>query len=716
MSRFSMSRRRAPLGFALLLLLGCGHTAATTTSPTTTATTAPPTVAAATPPATELPAIPPVVHPEGPPTVAAGNQFWSFLDQAVTSFGAATDGGYAYVVGGYHGTPHDYRPEGQSGAFRRMKLADGAWETLPSVTPLQGLALVAHAGKLCRVGGMRVFTEAPKLRSLDEVACYDAVSGVWRDLPQLPAARSSHDAIVVGHTLYVVGGWQLAGDASSGRFHDTIATLDLSRPDAQWGSLPAPFTRRGLALAATTSELLVAIGGMNSDEQLLRRVDVLDTRRGTWRAGPEFPGEAFGVAAVGIGDDVIAAGRDGGVYRLRPRATAWERIGELAFPRMFHRLVARSADELLAIGGIRGMTTAPRTRHIESIALRPTTDARFVALTFPYGGHAKNRQGVLVHDDEVFLFGGNVSLEQHDFEPQHFTREHEVLDLPSLSWRTAAPYPVSRQTMQTVVLGSDEAARGLSIGGFGHDGTVARTHPEAYVYAFGDDRWTQRAGALPSPRSQFALVDTDAKLYALGGLDYDPTREGRDQFRHVTSVLEGAVDDTSGAFAEMGIDIPEARRAFGAARLGNRVYLVGGMAGEFELVTTCRVFDLAARTFAPMTCPARTRLNPQLVALGDALYLVGGTSQQGTELAAERTIERYDPARDSWSVTLDTLPIEPRHARAFAYNGHLAVLSTHDAAAEAHLVLVTPPTATAPSGAVVSRGPRASARRAPRRP
>jgi len=712
MSRFPTIRRCAPLASALTLLLGCGHTAATT-APTTAATVAPSSVAETTlTAATVPPGIAPVVHPDGPPTIAAGNQFWSFLEQPVTSFGAATDGGYAYIVGGYHGTPHDYRPEGQSGEFRRMKLADGVWETLPSVTPLQGLALVAHAGKLCRVGGMRVFGEAPKLRSLDEVACYDAASSAWRDLAPLPVARSSHDAIVVGHTLYVVGGWQLAGDPRSGRFHDTIATLDLSRADAQWGSLPAPFTRRGLALAATTNEL-VAIGGMSSDEEMLRRVDVLDTRRGTWRAAPEFPGEAFGVAAVGIGEDVIAAGRDGGVYRLRPRATAWERIGDLAFPRMFHRLVARSADEILAIGGIRGMTTAPRTRHIESIALRPTTEARFVALTFPYGGHAKNRQGVLVHDDEVYLFGGNVSLEQHDFEPQHFTREHEVLDLPSLSWRTAAPYPVARQTMQTVVLGVDEAARGLSIGGFGHDGTVARTHPEAYVYAFAADRWTQRAGALPSPRSQFVLVDVDAKLYALGGLDYDPSREGRDQFRHVTSVLEGAADDTSGAFAEIGIDIPEARRAFGAARLGNRVYLVGGMAGEFELVTTCRVFDLQARTFAPMTCPARTRLNPQLVALGDALYLVGGTSQQGTELAAERTIERYDPARDSWSVTLDALPIEPRHSRAFAYNGHLAILSTHDAAPEAHLVLVTPPTAIAASA---SPGPRASARRAPRRP
>ena len=414
------------------------------------------------------PGIAPVVHPDGPPTIATGNQFWSFLEQPVTSFGAATDGGYAYIVGGYHGTPHDYRPEGQSGEFRRMKLADGAWETLPSVTPLQGLALVAHAGKLCRVGGMRVFDEAPKLRSLDEVACYDAASGAWRNLAPLPAARSSHDAIVVGHTLYVVGGWQLAGDARSGRFHDTIATLDLSRADAQWSALPAPFTRRGLALAATTTAL-VAIGGMSSDEEMLRRVDVLDTRRGTWRAAPEFPGEAFGVAAVGVGEDVIAAGRDGGVYRLRPRATAWERIGDLAFPRMFHRLVVRSADELLAIGGIRGMTTAPRTRHIESIALRPTTEARFVALT----------------------------------------------------------------------------------------------------------------------------------------------------------------------------------------------------------------------------------------------------SQQGTELAAERTIERYDPARDSWSVTLDALPIEPRHSRAFAYNGHLAILSTHDAAPEAHLVLVTPPTAIAASA---SPGPRASARRARRRP
>jgi hypothetical protein len=35
------------------------------------------------------------------------------------------------------------------------------------------------------------------------------------DIAPLPAPRSSHDAVVLGNKLYVVGGWQLNGSTES---------------------------------------------------------------------------------------------------------------------------------------------------------------------------------------------------------------------------------------------------------------------------------------------------------------------------------------------------------------------------------------------------------------------------------------------------------------------------------------------------------------------
>jgi hypothetical protein len=748
------TRTRTPVRVRLSLVLAlsaplpaCGGAsapppaapAATAASPAAAAETAAAAAlgSAATPTSTAAaPEAPPITHPDTPPRVLAGR--WSLMPTPVTSFGAVTEGGFVYVLGGYHGTPHDYRPEGQSAAFWRMSLADGTWEALPGIPEgLQGLALVAHAGRVCRVGGMRVDAEG-KLHSVAEAACFDTRSRQWSALPPLPEPRSSLDAVALDGRLYVVGGWTLDGDPAAGRFATTWLSLDLRRPGATWQVAEAPVARRGLAVAAPPGRV-VAVGGMDASREPLARVDVLDARTGRWSRGPDFPGSPFGVAAVAVGDDVIAAGPDGALHRLRPRAERWEPAGALVFPRLFGRLVrgatpadapqaarspvkrapgARSGSvsvapagfaqgaELLALGGIRGMTTDPRTVHVEPVSLRPATAPEVVLLELPYGGRAKNRQGLFVHGDAVHLFGGNVSLEQHDFEPEHFTREHHVLDLPSLRWTSAAPYPVARQTMQTVVLGEGRQARGVSVGGFGHDGSVARTHPESFAFDFRAGTWSSSAPDLPEPRSQFGLVrlavpaaasaaaDRDDALVVLGGLDYDPGRPARDRFRHVTPVL--VARPGAPAFAPGGVELPEPRRAAGVAALEGRIYLVGGMAGEFQLVESCRVYDVAARTFAPIACPARTRLNPQLVALEEpggarALYLVGGTSRQGDDLGPEPTVERYDPASDTWTTVLDRLPVEPRHVRAFAYRGRLAVLSTHTERPVAHLALVSVP-------------------------
>ena len=62
------------------------------------------------------------------------------LPTAVSSFGAAVDGGFLYVYGGHAGATHTYSTETASGKFRRLDLAKPAkgWEELAGGTPLQG--------------------------------------------------------------------------------------------------------------------------------------------------------------------------------------------------------------------------------------------------------------------------------------------------------------------------------------------------------------------------------------------------------------------------------------------------------------------------------------------------------------------------------------------------------------------------------------------------
>ena len=77
------------------------------------------------------------------------------LPEEIASFGGAVCDGWLYVYSGHTGTEHEHTRENLSQHFCRMQLDGGQqWEELPMQTPLQGLPLVAHGGKLYRVGGL----------------------------------------------------------------------------------------------------------------------------------------------------------------------------------------------------------------------------------------------------------------------------------------------------------------------------------------------------------------------------------------------------------------------------------------------------------------------------------------------------------------------------------------------------------------------------------
>ncbi|MDR3634002.1 MAG: galactose oxidase, partial [Isosphaeraceae bacterium] len=157
------------------------------------------------------------------------------LIEPVNSFGGALSGDWLYVYSGHVEGTHRYHEGATSRHFRRLNLKDRTrWEELPPGPSLQGVSLVAHGGKLYRVGGMVAKnrpSEPDDLVSVADFAVYDPATATWADLAPLPSPRSTHDAVVIGDKLYVVGGWSLpGGDAAHGEFHKDALVYDLSRP------------------------------------------------------------------------------------------------------------------------------------------------------------------------------------------------------------------------------------------------------------------------------------------------------------------------------------------------------------------------------------------------------------------------------------------------------------------------------------------------------
>jgi N-acetylneuraminic acid mutarotase len=286
------------------------------------------------------------------------------LPEGITSFGAAVDDGWLYVFGGYTGKRHDYCVEKVRGTFYRINLShDGrnqTWQELPSSEPAQGTAIVAYRNYIYRIGGMAAKNhegQPQDLVSQNLFERYDIQQKIWTSLASLPEGRSTHDAIVLGGKLYVGGGWDLNGNPfdndDAAKWHNTLLMADLSQEDPKWQSLPQPFKRRAIAMAAIGSKIYF-IGGMDSDNDTSRSVDIYDTNPGIWSKGPDLPHSmmnGFGFAAIGVGDAIYASGFSGDLLRLPVNGTKWESVGKLNEPRLFHRLIPLDDGDLLALGG-----------------------------------------------------------------------------------------------------------------------------------------------------------------------------------------------------------------------------------------------------------------------------------------------------------------------------------------------------------------------------
>ncbi|MBN8611913.1 MAG: hypothetical protein J0L92_15065 [Deltaproteobacteria bacterium] len=701
-SHLRTTTTRSGIAFAVLLS-GCGSSVSSNTTTTTGSSSAGHEASA------------PASFVEADVYSVAGG-FQSVMPIALTSFGGAVlteaDGTSAiYVAGGYFGEPHRYSREGQSHALHRYAGTESAapsWtERAEMDAGVQGLALVAHDGGLVRCGGSTMenaASEPTRQRALADCARYVPGSDAWETFPSLPAPRSSFDAVSVGDRIVAIGGWNVQGEVSAATFHETFAIYE----DGAWREETAPFRRRALAVAAMGDEVIV-VGGMNDDQSMSRETEIYDAQSNTWRDGPDYPGDAFGMAATSTSDAVYASGRDGIVHRLVHGGSRWEPIATLAEGRFFHRLFVRDGS-LVAIGGIGSMTTDGRARLVEVVPLsgdRPRT----AVVEIDYPGATRNRPGLFVVDDSLYLFGGNDSMAQHDFAPENFETAAFRLHLPSLRWFELPPLPEGRQSLVSVV--HDGVA--ISVGGFGHDEDAERTYADAFVFRANEDApsWQMLRDALPLPRTQFGMFFHEDALWLIGGLEFDAGRPEDQQFVHLASVLrcpfrgvrpvdhealEAPASDRSpvGACEELTASpMPGVRRAFGSALLDGRLYVVGGMRDNFEPVPDCALFDLTSRQWSALTCPSAPRISPDLIAHEGKLYLIGGTSRRASadgttpdRSGPDRSIEVFDPATSTWSTLVSELPFDTHQMRFVVHEHRILGVSTQATPGRATIVWI----------------------------
>lgn len=279
------------------------------------------------------------------------------LPKAITSFGAAVLGDDLYVLGGHFGKAHHYYDAGQSGDLLRCSLArPKQWEVVATGPRIQGLSLVAYGGSLYRIGGFTARNDVESeqdLWSSAEFCRFDPESNTWSELAPLPVPRSSFDATVVNGTLYVAGGWTLAGDRQA-TWPEVMLAADLREAQPTWRALPSPGeARRAVSMGASGGQVFL-MGGMRPAGEISPGVSVFDPATEGWSDGPELPGDGmagFGSAACELGDRLYVSTAGGALLRLSAAGRRWEEVARHATGRFFHQIVPAGERRLLAIGG-----------------------------------------------------------------------------------------------------------------------------------------------------------------------------------------------------------------------------------------------------------------------------------------------------------------------------------------------------------------------------
>lgn len=583
-----------------------------------------------------------VAHPLKVGSTAA--ELTAMMPRAVTSFGAVESGGFAYTLGGYFGRPHDYRREFQSTAFRRMNLTDGTWEELPSVGPIQGPALVAHAGSVYRVGGMRaldVDDERQQLESIVDFARFDPIEREWQAMPEMPIGRSSHMAAVIGDDLYVVGGWAMFAETERDDIWlNNMLRFDLANPNGAWESIDAPFSRRALGVAAAGDRLYV-IGGISSEGDISKAVDIFDPATGIWSTGPEYPTGAFALSAVGQGARVFASASNGELVSLAQDDDQWIPVTTWNFPRMFHQLIASEAGQVMVLGGI---TSGGRVRHIETASLSAhVPQERSTHWQVPVPGTALQGQTCFLSGNDLHVIGGRLGRRTDTLE------ESFKLSLIDMSWSAIESAPITAPTLALATSGN----AGMLIG----KTDQASVQPAAFTLKSRDDEWQAAGFHLPAHIEGYALASSGDDLWLFGGtrVAVDASKQA---LRTIYTHKPGASD-----FELTEATMPRDRSSFNVAIHGGLAYLIGGVNGAGEPVNECDVLNLEDNTWSTIAAPGLEHSESKLVALNGQLILAGGSE----------AIESFDIQSGVWRQLETEIDLAGQSFDIFNLRGRLLI-------------------------------------------
>ena len=206
-------------------------------------------------------------------------------------------------------------------------------------------------------------------------------------------------------------------------------------------------------------------------------------------------------------------------------------------------------------------------------------------------------------------------------------------------WENQASFDISNIGMGAAVL----EGKIYNVGGQNYNGSGWTPTNIVSVYNPTTNNW---GGAVPLDISTNnpAVATLDGKLYAVGGGTITP---GNSWLRTGQVYDRGTIPE--GTWAS-GTSMPLGRCCAGAAVLGERLYMVGGVVeGQPAPAAsnTAEFYDPSATAWTSIANMNTARHSPGVAATGGKLYVMGGSDDGGSD--GLLSAEVYDPSSDTWT-------------------------------------------------------------------
>lgn len=213
-------------------------------------------------------------------------------------------------------------------------------------------------------------------------------------------------------------------------------------------------------------------------------------------------------------------------------------------------------------------------------------------------------------------------------------------------------------------------------------------------------QWLGRA-ALTTARQEVSAARLGDRVYVVGGLAGPP----------LTALASMEVYDVLLDTWSAGAPLPVARDHMGVAALDGEIYVVGGFAGDFAARSETFIYDPGLNAWRAGVALPAPRGGLWMVAYGGRLYAFGGVDAADQ---ATRSVFVYDPVAASWSMGAD-MPTAREHLNAVVAGSFLYVLGgrggsataaneRYDPATDTWTVLAPMPTARSAAAAAALGG------------